>query len=102
EDLLIAASEAGAEDINEEGDFWEVTCPPESLQSLRSALEEAGVSIESSQVSMVPNSTVPLDSEMARKVLKLMEDLEDADDVQEVYSNFDVPDEVLEEVASGA
>lgn len=100
EDLMALALEAGAEDLNEEGDLWEVLSPPAELNRLRIALESAGFAIESAQIGMEPNATIPLDGEEAEKVLKLIDDLEEADDVQEVFSNFDVPDEILTELAT--
>lgn len=100
EDLLAVATDAGAEDLELQGDLWELTCGPAGLTALRAALEQAGVKVESAQVTMVPSATVPLDAQTARKVLALMDDLEDSDDVQEVYSNFDIPDQVMAEASS--
>lgn len=100
EDLLAIASEGGAEDLEPQGDLWEITCSPPELFGLRAALEQAGVKVESSQVTMVPSATVPVDPDTARKVLALMDDLEESDDVQEIYSNFDIPDQVLAETSS--
>lgn len=99
EDLLAVATEAGAEDLELQGDLWEITCSSPALSRLRSELEQAGVKVESAQVTMVPSATVPLDHATARKVLSLMDDLEESDDVQEVYSNFDIPDQVMAEVS---
>lgn len=100
DDLLQVALEGGTEELKEQGDSWEVVCPPGGLPGLRAALEAAGIEIESSRLSMEPSATVPLDAATARQVLRLIDDLEESDDVQEVYSNFDVPDEVMAEVAS--
>lgn len=100
EDLLGIAMEAGADDIKEQGDSWEINCEPANLVRLRSALEDARVVVESAQVAMLPNSTVPLDADGARPVLKLLDDLEDSDDVQEIYANFDIPDEVMAQAAT--
>lgn len=100
EDLMTTSLEAGAEDLREEGDSWAVLSPPAELHRLRLALEGAGLSIESAQIGMEPNTTMPLDAEGAGVVLKLIDELEEADDVQEVFSNFDVPDEVLAELAT--
>lgn len=99
EDLLAMALEAGADDLRQEGDSWELLCPPASLEELRKTLQEAGVQIESSRITMEPSTTVTLDSATAVIVLGLVDELEDSDDVQEVYANFDVPAEVLAEVA---
>jgi YebC/PmpR family DNA-binding regulatory protein len=98
DDLMLAAMDAGADDITEDGDFWQVTCAPTDLQQLKDALTEAGIEPESARFSMEPNATVPLDKESADKVLKLMDALDDEDDVQEVYSNFEISDEILAEL----
>jgi len=99
DELLSAAMEAGAEDLTEESDSWKLSCQPADLQSLRAALEEAGVQIESSQATMEPTMVVPLEADNASQVLRLMDALEESDDVQEVYANFDIPDEIMAEVA---
>ena len=99
DDIMDLATEAGADDLQEEGDSWEVTGPPEALDALRRSFESAGVPIESARLSMQPGPTVPLEASGAGKVLSLLDDLEESDDVQEVYSNFDVPDEVMAELA---
>ena len=98
DELLTVASDAGADDLRLDGDSWEVTCDPTRVHQVRKAIEEAGIAVDSAQVTMLPNSTVKLDLETARRVLRCMDDLEDADDVQEVYANFDIPDEVFQEV----
>lgn len=101
EEMLMNLSlDAGAEDLREEGDLWEVLSPPTQLHKLRLDLEAAGVPIESAQIGMEPNSTIRLEGESAARVLKLMDELEDSDDVQEVFSNFDVPEEVLARLAT--
>jgi len=97
DDLTMVALEAGAEDLSDEGDLWQVTCPPAELGTLRSALEEAGIGFETADLTMISTTTVPLDNESdARKVLRLIDALEDHDDVQNVYANFDIPDAVLD------
>ena len=94
---MLAALEAGAEDVTEGGDHWQVTTPPSDLPAVRTALEDAGIGIESAEVTMVATTTVPLDNESdAKKVLHLIDLLEDHDDVQNVYANFDIPDSILE------
>lgn len=96
EDLMEVTLEAGAEDIVDEGDSWRVTCGPQELPAVRAALEEAGIAFDSAETTMVPSSTVPLeDAESAKAVLRLVDALDDHDDVQDVYGNFDIPDEVL-------
>ena len=99
EELLAVAMEAGAEDLSEEGDLWEIVCEPQELHKLRAAVEAAGITIEAAQMTMQPNTSVPVEESAAPKVLKLMDDLEESEDVQEVYSNFDIPDEVMASLA---
>jgi YebC/PmpR family DNA-binding regulatory protein len=97
DDLMLVALEAGAEDIKDGGDSWEVTTAPTDLGAVRSALDDAGVGFDSAELTMVPTNVVPLDNESdAKKVLRLVDLLEDLDDVQNVYANFDIPDSILE------
>lgn len=97
DDLMLYVAEAGGEDLSDEGEMWQVTCLPADLLGVRKALEEQGVAIDSAEPLMVPSNTVALEDEGgARKILRLMEALEDHDDVQAVWSNFDIPDAVLE------
>jgi YebC/PmpR family DNA-binding regulatory protein len=99
DDLMLAALDAGAEDIADQGDTWQVTTPPSDLNAVRTALEEAGIAITSAELTMLPGQTVPLsDEQSAKQVLRLIDALEDHDDVQAVYANFDIPDEVLQSV----
>jgi YebC/PmpR family DNA-binding regulatory protein len=101
DDLMLAALDAGAEDIVDEGDTWRVTTPPTDLQSVRSALEGAGIPFTSADLTMLPSQTVPLtDEATARSVVRLIDALEDQDDVQAVYANFDIPDDVLQAVVA--
>jgi YebC/PmpR family DNA-binding regulatory protein len=94
--VLEVAMEAGAEDLADEGERWVVTSAPADLMAVRTALEAAGLEPESSDLSMVPTSTVEVSSESeAKKVLRLIEALDDHDDVQNVYANFDIPDAVM-------
>lgn len=99
DDLLAVALEGGADDIRREGGQWEVTCDPVKLNKLRSALEASGVPIDSARLDMWPSTTVTLSPSTAVQVLRLIDELEEADDVQEVYSNFDIPEDVMEKVA---
>jgi YebC/PmpR family DNA-binding regulatory protein len=99
DDLLALALSAGAEDVRAEGDSWEITCAPEDLEALRAAIEEAALPIESAEASMQPTTTVVLDRPTAERVLRLMDELEDSEDIQEVSSNFDVPDEIMAQLA---
>jgi YebC/PmpR family DNA-binding regulatory protein len=95
------AVEAGAEDMSDDGDNWVVTCDPHDLHAVRTALEGAGMAAESAELAMVPSTTVPVTEESeVRKVLRLLEALDDQDDVQNVWSNFDTPDEVLAAAAA--
>jgi YebC/PmpR family DNA-binding regulatory protein len=99
DDLMLLAADAGAEDVNDNGDQWEVVTPPTELHAVRTALEEAGLPVASSDLVMIPTTTVELGDEGAAKpVLRLVEALEDHDDVEAVYANFDIPDSVLEAV----
>jgi YebC/PmpR family DNA-binding regulatory protein len=100
EDDLIAAIDAGAEDVREEGDLLRVLCEPASLSAVREVLEDGGVEIEAADVTMEPKSTVEVKGNDAKSLLGLIEDLEDDDDVNEVHANFDIPDEVLQELAA--
>ncbi len=97
--VMIAALDAGAEDITESGEQWEVVCAPGDLAAVRAAMEEAGVSIEQAEVSQIASTSVPVDADNAPKVLRLVDALEDLDDVQAVFANFDIPDEVLAQVS---
>ncbi|MHB1486620.1 MAG: YebC/PmpR family DNA-binding transcriptional regulator [Acidimicrobiales bacterium] len=97
DEVMVVALEAGAEDLSDGGDTWQLTGPPTEVDRIRAALEEAGLDVTSAEVSLVPSTTVELASEAdARKVLRLIDSLEDHDDVQAVYANFDIPDAILE------
>ena len=99
DDFMLVALEAGADDLDDQGDMWQVTSAPTDLAKVRSGIEDAGVAVESSDLTMLPTSTVPLESESdARRVLKVIDALEEQDDVQAVYANFDIPDNVLQAV----
>jgi len=99
--LMDAVLEAGADDMkNDPGEEnYEIITSPDELGRVRAALEQAGIKIEMAEISMVPKNTVTLDEQSASQVLKLLDILEDHDDVQNVYSNFDIPREVLEKVS---
>ncbi|MDT4989728.1 MAG: hypothetical protein QOI74_3822 [Micromonosporaceae bacterium] len=98
DDVLMAVLEAGAEEVNDLGEAFEVVSEPTDLIAVRTALQSAGIEYESAESSFVPSVTVPLDEDGARKVFKLIDAVEDCDDVQNVYANFDVSDEVLAQV----
>jgi YebC/PmpR family DNA-binding regulatory protein len=95
DDVLTAVLDAGAEEVNDLGEAFEVVSEPTDLVAVRTALQDAGIEYESAESSFVPSVNVPLDEEGARKVFKLIDVLEDCDDVQNVYANFDVSDEVM-------
>jgi YebC/PmpR family DNA-binding regulatory protein len=99
EDVMLAALDAGAEDIRPSGDQFEVITSPPDVRAVRQALVEAGVGVESSEITQIPSTTIPLGEETARAVLRLVDALEELDDVQAVYANFDISDEVLAAVA---
>ncbi|WP_028846209.1 MULTISPECIES: YebC/PmpR family DNA-binding transcriptional regulator [Thermocrispum] len=98
DDVLMAVLDAGAEEVNDLGESFQIISEATDLVAVRDAVRAAGMEYESADVSWIPSVTVPLDAEGARKVFKLIEALEDSDDVQNVYANFDVSDEVLAEV----
>jgi YebC/PmpR family DNA-binding regulatory protein len=97
DDLMLVVLDAGAEDLLDDGDSWRVVSPPTNLHDVRTALEEAGIAFDSADLTMLPSTTVSLDTaEDAKKVLRLIDALDDLDDVQEVYANFDIPDPVMQ------
>ena len=100
EDDLIPAIDAGAEDVAREGDSLKVVSAAEDLAAVRRALEAAGVDIESAQLTMEPKNVVEVGETDARAVMRLMEALDDHDDVEAVHANFDIPADVLEEIAA--
>ena len=100
DELTLAAAEGGADDVVLDGSSYQVTCAVEDLASVREAIEAAGLPVESAEPTMVPKTTVAVEDEAAaKKILRLVDALEENDDVQEVYSNFDIPERVLEAVA---
>ena len=99
DDVLAAAAEAGADDLRQEDDQWHVVTDAKDLGRVRDALAGKGLGISSAELTMLPQSTVPLDADGARTVLRFLDALEELDDVQNVYTNFDIPDEVLAEVS---
>ena len=95
DDLLLQALEAGAEDVQQEGDNYEILTAPEQLDAVRQALERAGQKVSAADITLVPQSTVELRGSEAQRMLRLMETLEDHEDVQRVHSNFDIPEDEL-------
>lgn len=101
DDLMLVAVEAGAEDLTDLGDAWQVVTPATELHAVRTGIEEAGIAVKSSDLTMIPSSTVELGEESAAKsVLRLLDALEDHDDVEAVYANFDIPESILEAVSA--
>jgi YebC/PmpR family DNA-binding regulatory protein len=98
EEVLTKAVDAGAEDMKVTSDEYEITVAPEAFARVKHALESAGYALSSAEITLVPKSTVPVAGKDAQRILRLLEALEDHDDVQHVYANFDIPDEVLEQV----
>jgi YebC/PmpR family DNA-binding regulatory protein len=101
DEVMLAAAEGGADDVERDGSSFRVTSAPESLTAVREAIEAEGIEVDSSELTMVPKTTVNLDDEgAAKKTLRLIDALEENDDVQEVYANFDIPEQVMEAVAT--
>jgi YebC/PmpR family DNA-binding regulatory protein len=100
DELTLAAADGGADDVELDGSTFQVTSAPESLMGVREAVEAAGFTVENAELTMVPKTTVEVaDESTAKKILRLIDALEENDDVQDVYSNFDIPERVLETVA---
>ena len=101
DDIMMAALDAGLDDLTLDGELWRVTTAPTDLPAVRQALVDAGVTVESADVTMVSSTTISLDDlQAARSVLRLIDALEDHDDVNEVYANFDIPDALMQELGS--
>jgi YebC/PmpR family DNA-binding regulatory protein len=98
EQLMETALEAGADDFEASGDSYEITCSVEAYEGVRKALEEKGIAIAGREISQVPSTYVTLDESGSRRILDLMEALEDNDDVQNVYANFDIPPEIMQKL----
>ena len=98
DDIMSAALDAGADDVRDSDGEWEIVTDPSAYAAVKDALGKAGVQIASAELTMVAQNSVPVDGGDARNVLKLMDGLEDHDDVQSVYANFDIPESVLAEV----
>jgi YebC/PmpR family DNA-binding regulatory protein len=101
DELMLAAADAGADDVQDGGDAWQVTTPPTDLHTVRTAIEGAGYKVNSADLTMIPTTSVELTQEsQAKTVLRLVDALEEHDDVEAVYANFDIPDAVLEAVTA--
>lgn len=99
DDLLLVALEAGADDVRTSTDAFEIVTLPDQFFKVKQALEAAGIPLQSADITMIPKSTVRVEGRDAKRVLALMEALEDMDDVQRAYANFDIPDEILQQVS---
>src|SRR6201994_4513065 len=99
DDVLGAVLEAGAEEVNDLGDSFEVTSEATDVVAVRSALQEAGIDYESADIAFVPTMEIPVDEDHARSVFRVIDALEDSDDVQDVYANYSVPDEIMEKLS---
>ena len=99
DEMMMAAIEAGAEDVIADGESYEVRTDAAEFMAVRAGLEAAGIVYSSAELTMIPKNTVALDESDARKTLRLLDALEDNDDVQEVYANFDIPDHVMDALA---
>ena len=101
DELTLVAADGGAEDVVLDGSTFQVTCATEDLAGVRAALDDAGIAYDSAELTMVPKTMVPVENEpAAQKLLRLMDALEDNEDVQDVYANFDIPERILEAVAT--
>jgi YebC/PmpR family DNA-binding regulatory protein len=101
DELTLAAAEGGADDVALDGTTWQVTAAPETLTSVREAVEAAGFTVDNAELTMIPKTTIAIEDEGdAKKLLRLIDALEENDDVQDVYANFDIPERVLEAVAA--
>jgi YebC/PmpR family DNA-binding regulatory protein len=99
--LMSAALDAGAEDVKDEGEFFEVVTAPTELNKVRKLLAEKEIDLTSAELTREPQTVIKLEGKHAEQILKLMDALEDQDDVQKVYANFDVPDDIMEELGKG-
>ena len=99
DELMGLALEAGAEDFKTEGEVYEITCEPANFENVKAAIQKKDIATQSAEVTMIPSSTIKVQGADAKQVLALMEALEDHEDVQNVYANFDIPDEDIEKAA---
>jgi transcriptional/translational regulatory protein YebC/TACO1 len=97
--LMDIALDAGAEDVRDEGEVYEVIAPPEDFEKVKERMDQEKIAVASAQVSLVPKNTVDVDAKNVEQVLKLSEELEDHDDVQNVAANFHIPDELMDKVS---
>jgi len=98
-ELMEIALSEGADDMQTAGEVYEITCEPDAYEQLKNALQEKEIPTEVAEISMVPQSTITIDDvDTAKKILRLMDELEDHDDIQNVYANFDIPDEIISQI----
>lgn len=100
--LMEIVLDAGAEDMSDEGSMWEIRTAPEDFEKVREALSKAGIKMELAEITMIPQTTVKLHGKEAEQTLKLLEALEDSDEIQKVYANFDIPEQEMEKITSSA
>jgi YebC/PmpR family DNA-binding regulatory protein len=93
--ITLTAADGGAEDVRQDGDTWVITCEPHDFAAVRGALEAAEIPIEHAGLALLPKTSVEVDADQARTLLRMVDQLEESDDVQDVYFNFDIPDAVL-------
>jgi transcriptional/translational regulatory protein YebC/TACO1 len=99
EEVMLVLIEADAEDVREEDETIEVVTAPEEMEKIKGVLSEHGITCDTAEVTMLPDSTIPVkDKGTAEKILSLLNALEDHDDVQQVYANFDIPDEIIQQI----
>jgi YebC/PmpR family DNA-binding regulatory protein len=99
EQLMSVVLDAGAEDLRSDKETYEIVCPPESIETVKKALEEHKLPVDSSSINLTPKSTVHVEGKDAEQLIRLLDELEEHEDVQNVHSNFDIPDEVLETIS---
>ena len=95
------ALDAGSDDVTSEGDLFEIVCQVSAFSAVKQALSERGIEPDAAEIAMIPKNTVTVEADKARQVLNLMEALEEHEDVQNAYANFDIPDEIMAEVEKG-
>ena len=96
EQLFSLVLDAGADDLQLDNDVFEIVCPPDKVETIKKILEQNNIAIESASVNLIPKNTVRVEGKDAEQLLKLLDELEEHEDVQNVHSNFDIPDDVIE------
>jgi len=100
DELMNLVLDAGAEDMKADDKNYEIFCAPQNFEKVKQAIEEKGIKPQDAEVTMIPSSTIKLTGSDAKQLLSLIDSLEDHDDVQQVYANFDIPDEIMEKIAA--